>query len=48
MPGASATGRLAYRPIIAVVSAALMAVAMNTAPESIPAADRICGLTNRI
>ena len=48
MPGGRAMGRLATRPIAAVASAADKAVAMKTAPRSMPAADRICGLTNRI
>jgi hypothetical protein len=45
-PEASANGRLVARPMIAVNSAAASAVATATASKSIPALDRIAGLTN--
>ena len=47
-PGASANGRLATRPIAAVVSAAASAVATATPANGTPAADRIAGLTKRM
>jgi hypothetical protein len=47
-PGASANGRLANRPIAMVAMAAAIAVAVATASNGRPAADRIAGLTNRM
>ena len=47
-PGASANGRLVNRPIASVATAAAIAVATATAPNGIPPADRIAGLTNRM
>ena len=45
MPGASANGRSASRPIAAEPTAAAMQVATKAAPWSIPALARISGLT---
>ena len=47
-PGASANGRFVTRPIASVATHAAIAVATATAPNGIPAADRIAGLTNRM
>ncbi|MPN32744.1 hypothetical protein SDC9_180224 [bioreactor metagenome] len=46
MPGAWAKGTLATRPIIRVPMTAARIVAMNTAFLSIPARERMLGLTN--
>ena len=47
IPGASATGQLAHRPIISVPITAAMIVAVKTAPNPIPvpSVERIAGLT---
>lgn len=45
MPGASAYGTLANKPMTSVPTTAEMMVARNTAPHSIPAWLRIDGLT---
>ena len=48
IPGANANGNFAYNPITNVAIIDDKAVAVNTAPESIPAADKILGLTTSI
>ena len=48
IPADRTNGRLATRPIMTDASADASAVAVKTAPESIPEADRIPGLTARI
>ena len=45
MPGASATGKLAYSPISAEPNAVARQVATNTAPLSMPVSASIAGLT---
>ncbi|GKT24815.1 hypothetical protein ADUPG1_004611, partial [Aduncisulcus paluster] len=45
MPGASANGRFAYRPITSVAITDASAVAVNTAPKSMPVADSMPGFT---
>ena len=47
-PGARATGRFAQNAITKVAIAADNAVAVNTAPQLIPAPERIPGLTARM
>ena len=48
MPGATATGQPAYRPIINVPMTVAMMVATNPAAKSIPASDKMPGLTAMI
>ena len=48
MPGASATGKLAQKPMMKQPKAAAKQVATNTAPLSIPASASIAGLTKMI
>ncbi len=45
MPGASAMGRLAHKPIIKQPAAAAKHVATKTAPLSIPASASMAGFT---
>ena len=45
MPGAMATGQFAHRPMITVPMTAARMVAVKTAPKSMPASERISGLT---
>ena len=50
MPGASAIGQFAHRPMINVPTTAAMIVAVNTAPNAMPEPSvlRIAGLTTVI
>ena len=48
MPGARAKGSLAYRAMTRVAMAEARAVAVNTAPASMPAAPRMPGFTARM
>ena len=47
-PGARASGRFAHRPMASVAIAAASAVAVATASNGSPAAERIAGLTKRM
>ena len=48
MPGAKANGILAHKAMTRVPMIAANAVVVNSAPLSIPVADRMAGLTAKI